>query len=90
MRPNGLIWAEPGRPGGDPEVKAGHINEWRDHKNWPASPQQQDSSFRLEESGLTLSRRAYVCRAKKQAVEAVRATLINPLNQPIAALPRPL
>jgi DNA-binding transcriptional MerR regulator len=54
--------------GGDPEVKAGNRKEWTDHKNWPASAQQRISSFRLEEV-VEFIKRAYVCRAKKQAVE---------------------
>jgi DNA-binding transcriptional MerR regulator len=54
--------------GGDPEVKAGHINEWRDHANWPARAQQRISSFRLEEV-VDFIKRAYISRAKKQAVE---------------------
>ncbi|MGA3082801.1 MAG: MerR family transcriptional regulator [Terracidiphilus sp.] len=59
--------------GGDPEVKAGHIQEWRDHANWPASAQQRISSDRLEEV-VDFIKRAYVCRAKKQAVEQWRRT----------------
>jgi DNA-binding transcriptional MerR regulator len=65
--------------GGDPEVKDGHINEWRDHENWPASAQQRISSFRLEEV-VDFIKRTYVCRAKKQAVEQWRRT--EPINQP--------
>ncbi|MGA9129358.1 MAG: MerR family transcriptional regulator [Terracidiphilus sp.] len=52
--------------GGDPEVKAGHINEWRDHENWPESAKQRISSLRLEEV-VDFIKRAYVCRAMKQA-----------------------
>jgi len=58
---------------GDPEVKAGHINEWRDHQNWPVRVQQRISSFRLEEV-VDFIKRAYVCRAKKQAVEQWQQT----------------
>jgi hypothetical protein len=59
--------------GGDPELKAGSLKEWRDHENWPASAQQRISSFRLEEV-VDFIKRAYVCRAKKQAVEQWRRT----------------
>jgi DNA-binding transcriptional MerR regulator len=52
--------------GGDPEVKAGNIKEWRDHKNWPASAQQKISSFRLEEVVAFIAK-AYAFRAMKQA-----------------------
>jgi DNA-binding transcriptional MerR regulator len=54
--------------GGDPEVKAGILEEWRDHQNWPASAQQKISSFRLEEV-VEFIKRAYVCRAMKQAAQ---------------------
>jgi DNA-binding transcriptional MerR regulator len=52
--------------GGDPEIKAGKIKEWRDHENWPASARERISSFRLEEV-VDFIKRAYVCRAMKQA-----------------------
>ena len=52
--------------GGDPEVKAGKIKEWRDHENWPESAKQRISSLRLEEV-VDFIKRAYVCRAMKQA-----------------------
>ena len=52
--------------GGDPEVKAGNIKEWRDHKNWPASAQQRIFSFRLEEVVAFIAK-AYAFRAMKQA-----------------------
>jgi DNA-binding transcriptional MerR regulator len=63
-------WAELAErtSGGDPEVKAGKIREWRDHDNWPESAKQSISSFRLEEV-VDFIKKAYVCRAKKQAVE---------------------
>jgi hypothetical protein len=54
--------------GGDPEVKAGNIKEWRDHKNWPASAQQRISSLRLEEVVAFIAK-AYAFRAMKQAKE---------------------
>ena len=68
-------WAELAErsSGGDPEVKAGNLKEWRDHANWPTSAQQRSSSFRLEEV-VDFIKRAYVCRAKKQAVEQWRQT----------------
>ena len=49
-------------------IKAGQLKEWRDHKNWPVSAQQRISSFRLEEV-VDFIKRAYICRAKKQATE---------------------
>jgi len=52
--------------GGDPEVKAGKIKEWRDHENWPESAKQRISSLRLEEV-VDFIKRAYACRAMKQA-----------------------
>jgi DNA-binding transcriptional MerR regulator len=52
--------------GGDPEVKAGNIKEWRDRKNWPTSAQQRISSFRLEEVVAFIAK-AYAFRAMKQA-----------------------
>ncbi len=53
--------------GGDPEVSAGHIQEWRDHQNWPTRAQQRISSDRLEEV-VDFIKQAYIARAKKQAV----------------------
>jgi len=62
-------WAELAErtSGGDPEVKVGKIKEWRDHENWPESAKQSISSYRLEEV-IDFIKKAYVCRAKKQAV----------------------
>ncbi len=57
--------------GGDPEVKAGQLKEWRDHENWPASAKQRIANFRLEEV-VEFIKRAYIARAKKQAVEQWR------------------
>jgi DNA-binding transcriptional MerR regulator len=61
-------WADLGErtSGGDPEVQAGKIKEWRDHKNWPASTKQRISSLRLEEVVAFIAK-AYGCRAMKQA-----------------------
>ena len=61
-------WAELAErsSGGDPDVKAGNLKEWRDHKNWPASAQQSISSFRLEVVVAFIAK-AYGFRAMKQA-----------------------
>lgn len=61
-------WAELAErsSGGDPDVKAGHLKEWRDHENWPASAQQSISSFRHEEVVAFIAK-AYGFRAMKQA-----------------------
>jgi DNA-binding transcriptional MerR regulator len=63
-------WAELAErsSGGDPDIKDGQLKEWADHKNWPVSAQQRISSFRLEEV-VDFIKRAYICRAKKQATE---------------------